>query len=194
MGSQNRERSADLTLLLERVRSGDARARDQVIATVYAELRAIARNRLARNREASLQPTELVHEMYGRLFGKGQLDWENRRHFFSVAARAMQDIVVERARAAVAEKRGGGTPAVSLSVATDLGEESPEDLVLLDIALERLGAEDPVAAEVVRLRYFVGLTGDECAEALGISPATVDRRWVFARAWLLRQLSTESPS
>lgn len=157
---------------------------------MYAELRAMARNRLARQQNASLQPTELVHEMYGRLFDKRQLNWENRRHFFAVAARAMQDIVVERARAAARDKRGGGVRAIPLSLATDVAAELPGDLLLLDVALERLSEADPVAAEVVRLRYFVGLTGDETAHALGVSPTTVDRRWTFARAWLLRELSS----
>ena len=194
MGSPARNRDSEITILLERVRSGDARARDQVITTVYAELRAMARHRLAAHHADSIQPTELVHEMYGRLFGKGQLDWANRRHFFAVASRAMQDIVVERARAAVAEKRGGGQQLLSLSFASGVAQEAPEDLLLLDLALERLGAEDHLAAEVVRLRYFVGLSGDECAQALGVSPATVDRRWVFARAWLLRELRSEHPT
>lgn len=190
MGSQDRQRPADISILLERVRDGDARARDQVVAAVYSELRAMAHNRLAHQQNGSLQPTELVHEMYGRLFGKGQLNWENRRHFFAVAARAMQDIVVERARAAVRDKRGGGSPDLPLSQATDVATELPEDLLLLDVALERLAEADPVAAEVVRLRYFMGLTGDETAVALGVSPTTVDRRWTFARAWLLRELSS----
>lgn len=191
MGSRPPDAHEDFSLLLERVRSGDAQARERVVAAVYDELRQLARQRLRRSPHASLQPTELVHEMYGRLFDKDQLGWENRRHFFAIAARAMQDIVIERARAAMADKRGGGVSPMPLSQAPETGLDHPERFLLLGVALDRLEAIDPVAAEVVRLRYFVGLSGDETAEALGISPATVDRRWLFARAWLHRELHAD---
>lgn len=191
-GSQSPDRSLpDFTVLLERARSGDPRARDRFVASVYDELRQLARQRLRRAPGATLQPTELVHEMYGRMFEKRQLTWENRRHFFAVAARAMQDIVIERARASMTDKRGGGTQHLPLSQAPETAVDHPEQFVLLGEALERLGEVDPLAAEVVRLRYFAGLSGDETAEALGVSTATVDRRWVFARAWLHRAIDAD---
>ncbi len=191
MDPGSRPQEADLTVLLDRLGQGDPEARDRVVAAVYGELRMLARQRLAKGPEVSLQATELVHEMYTRLFRREDLNWENRRHFFGVAARAMQDIVIDRARRAAAQKRGGEAEHVRLSRAFAAATESPEDVVLLGEALDRLGDVDPMAAEIVRLRYFVGLSGDETAEALGVSPATVDRRWVYAKTWLHRAMRGE---
>jgi RNA polymerase sigma factor (TIGR02999 family) len=179
-------RRTDLSVLLEQAGHGDADARALVATEVYGELRMLARQRLAGGSQVSLQPTELVHELYARLFPREDLNWENRRHFFRIAARAMQGIVIDRARASAAEKRGGGQRLEPLSHALDAAVESPEQIVLLGHAMDRLAEEDPLAAEVVRLRYFVGLDGEECAEALGVSASTVDRRWRYARAWLHR--------
>ena len=178
-------------MLLEKAGHGDAAARDRVVSEVYGELRLLARQRLARGPKVSLQPTELVHEMFTRLFPLRDLSWENRRHFFAIVSRAMQDVVIDRARKASAEKRGGGQRLEPLSHALDAATESPEEILLLGRALDRLANDDALSARVVRLRYFVGLDNAEAAEALGVSESTVDRRWRYARAWLHRALYAE---
>ena len=191
---RDRGSRGELSTLLEEASTGDPRARDRMLAAVYDELRALARRRLARSPEASIQPTELVHEMYERLFGTRAPDWRSRRHFFAIAARSMQDIIIDRARAALAQKRGGDADHLPLSQVVEVGVERPEELLLLDRALEKLADVDELCAEVVRLRYFVGLSGDETADALDVSPSTVDRRWTFARAWLHREIYPEASS
>ncbi len=162
----------------------DLQEPDRALALHYDELRQLARQRLRRMPLDSLQPAELVHEMYLRMATRGHLEAQNRYHYFSLAARAMQDVLIERARAATARKRGGGLTDITLSSAIVAVTEDPTELLALHGALETLHREDPLSADVVRLRFFVGFTGDETAEALGISPSTVDRRWLYARAWL----------
>ena len=172
------------TRLTALARDGDDTAHDKAFSLVYDELRSMARTKLYRNAANSLQATELVHEMYQRLAHKKRLNWNDRSEFFGLAARAMHDILVERARAAITSKRGGDHTRVSLTSAVVAAQENPEGFLILDQALSRLAEEDGLTAEIVRLRYIVGLGGDEVAELLKISPSTVDRRWAYAKAWL----------
>ena len=164
----------------------------QLLPLVYDELRALAAARLAAEPSGqTLQPTALVHEAYLRLAGAGS-PWTDRRHFLGIAARSMRQILVERARARGAQKRWAGLDRVSLTESlVGRGAQGNEDALLpaLDEALTRLEQIDPEQARLVELRYFVGLSIEETAEALGLSPATVKRRWALARAWLFRELS-----
>ncbi len=161
---------------------------------VYGQLRAMAQQQMAHERPGhTLHATELVHQTYLRLYGSSQIDWANHRHFVHAAAEAMRRILIEHARGRSREKRGGGMARVTLSLVdtqtpTQLPEDS-EELLALDQALRRLEEKDPRAADVVRLRFFAGLTIDQTAEAMAISPRTVKREWEFARAWLSQQLS-----
>jgi RNA polymerase sigma factor (TIGR02999 family) len=160
---------------------------------VYEELRGVAAHRLARQgREGTLQPTALVNEVWLRLMGERSPHWENRRHFFAAAARAMRDILVERARAATAAKRGGGRARVQLDDTELASQDHPEQLLALDEALEKLEQASGEAAQVVMLRFFAGLTVNEAAAALQISPSSVDRHWAWAKAWLHREVSGAS--
>lgn len=161
---------------------------DALAASVYVELRRLAAGYMRRERHAqTLQATALVHEVYLRLAGTAPA-WSDRRHFLGIAARAMRQILVERARARGAQKRWGGMDRVSLhdSVAHPASDRM---LPALDDALTRLEAIDPEQARIVELRYFVGLDIEATADAIGVSPATVKRRWAMARAWLHRELS-----
>src|SRR5262245_35280412 len=167
----------------------EAPAAQDVAPRVYDELRRLAAAYMRRERPGqTLQPTALVHEVYLRLAGAGT-PWNDERHFFGIAARSMRQILVERARARGAQKRWAGLDRVSLT--ESLVRASAEDAMLpaLDEALQRLEQIDPEQAKIVELRYFAGLAIEEAAEALGVSPATVKRRWALARAWLFRELS-----
>jgi RNA polymerase sigma-70 factor, ECF subfamily len=162
---------------------------DDLAERTYAELRRLASAYMRRERPGqTLQATALVHEAYVRLAGAGT-PWHDRRHFLGIAARAMRQILVERARARGAQKRWGGMNRVSL--ADSLIAAANEDAMLpaLDEALTRLEQIDPEQAKIIELRYFVGLGIEEAAEAMGMSPATLKRRWAMARAWLFRELS-----
>ncbi len=167
-------------------------AADAELPAVYDELRRIAAAYMRRERPGqTLQPTALVHEAYLRLAGAGS-PWTDRRHFLGIAARSMRQILVERARARGAQKRWAGLDRVSLTESlVGRGAQGTEDALLpaLDEALTRLEQIDPEQARLVELRYFVGLSIEETAEALGLSPATIKRRWALARAWLFRELS-----
>jgi RNA polymerase sigma factor (TIGR02999 family) len=182
------EPAHDITRQLTAWRKGDKAALDQVLPAVYAELRRLARSSLARERPGhTLQPTALVHEAYVKLIDQREVDWENRAHFLGIAAHVMRRILTQYAVRRRALKRGGGeAPTVDFGVT---GKPlSPEDILLIHDALERLAEIDPQQARVVELRYFGGLTIEEAAEVLEISPATVKREWSMARAWLLREL------
>ncbi len=165
----------------------------RLVPLIYDELRALAGAALSRERpDHTLQATALVNEAYLRLIDQTRVRWQNRAHFFAVAARLMRRILVDHARAARAAKRGAGQPRLVLDeqVAGQVSETSrAPDLVALDDALQELARFDPRAAEIVELRFFAGLTVDEAAEALGTSPATVKRDWTAAQAWLRTQLA-----
>jgi RNA polymerase sigma factor (TIGR02999 family) len=182
--------SDTVTTLLLGWRQGKAAARDRLLSVVYNELHQLASHYLRpERRDHTLQPTALVHELYLRLFTKTEpITWQNRAHFFAVAAQTLRRILVDHARAHHAEKRGGAQVKLSLTVAQGLSEERAEDLVALDEALERLAQLQPRLAQVVELRFFGGLREDEIAEVIGVSPITIKRDWKVARAWLLSQL------
>jgi RNA polymerase sigma factor (TIGR02999 family) len=181
----------DVTMLLRRWSDGDERALDRLLPMVYDQLRGVAHRRLEGERTGhTLQTTALVHEAYARMAG-ADLRWQDRAHFFALAARTMRRILVDYARARVAEKRGGSAVPVSLDaltveIAGDGGMDA--DVLALHDALERLETQDPRKAKVVEAHVFGGLTYDETAEALGISAATVDRDLRLAKAWLAREL------
>jgi RNA polymerase sigma factor (TIGR02999 family) len=156
----------------------------------YDEMRALARRRLSLARSNSLQATELANETWLRLVGRGR-EWSNRSELLSLAGRAMRDILVERARRRGAQKRGGDWHRVNWESAVVVADEHPEELLSLDEALSRLAEQAADHAKVVELMFFAGLTGEEAAQALEVSPSTVDRRWRFARAWLHRELTGE---
>jgi len=179
----------DVTRILSAIQGGDLKAADELLPIVYQELRRLAAQRLSQEKPGqTLEATALVHEAYIRLVGSGDPGWENRGHFFSAAAEAMRRILVGRAREKRSLKRGGGRQRLDLDDVTLAAEVSYDDLLALDEALEKLAAQDKVKADLVKLRYFTGLTGEEASAALGIAPRTADRYWRYARAWLLREM------
>ena len=180
----------DITALLDDWNRGNHRALDQVLPLVYAELRRIARRQLRRERVGhTLQPTALVHEAYLRLVDQRQVDWRSRAHFFGVAAQVMRRILVDNARRHNANKRGDGVQCVSIDEAADMAVPDDEISVLaLDDALGRLETVDRGLAQIVELRAFGGLTIEEAAHVLKVSPSTAKREWRTAKAWLTREL------
>lgn len=185
----DRESSSPVTQLLVRWREGDRKALEELMPLVYGELRRLAQHYLQRERsDHTLQSTALVHEAYLRLAGPGAPQWQNRAHFFGVAAQVMRQILVDYARSHRADKRGGGICRLTLDDATDRAQEINVDVVALDDALKTLATMDPQQCRVVELKFFTGLTIEDTSEVLGISPATVKRDWVTARAWLFREL------
>ena len=181
--------SKHVTELLADWSRGDLQAREALLPLVYAELRQLAASYLRRERsDHTLQPTALVHEAYLRLVEERKVDWQGRSHFFSVAATLMRRILVDHARAHVADKRGGGVPRVPLTDTIAMSQERPADLLALDEGLTRLASVDPQQGRVVELRAFAGLSVAETSQALGISPATVKRDWAMAKAWLAREI------
>jgi RNA polymerase sigma-70 factor, ECF subfamily len=178
-----------VTSLLKRVRGGDADAFNDLFPLVYAELRRIAAREMRRERSGrTLQTTALVHEAYLRLLKDASLSFENRAHFLGIAAHAMREILIERARARVAQKRGGGAVRVTLDESVSPSPDVSIDVLALDEALQRLARLDERHARVVELRYFGGMSVEETAAAMDLSPATVKRAWTLARAWLYREL------
>lgn len=185
----------EITQLLIRIRAGDTEATELLIPIVYDELRRIARRCLRSEQDNPLQPTELVHETYLRLFksevGDETTEWKNRTHFFAIAALQMRRILVDHARARQADKHGGAYQRVEITEADGHSHPLDIDIILpLDEALRRLERLHPRHAKIVELRYFGGLTQEEAAEALDISLTTLKREWEFARAWLFRQLTS----
>jgi RNA polymerase sigma factor (TIGR02999 family) len=171
---------------LSQIQSGDPHAAEQLLPLVYDELRRLAAEKLGREKPGqTLDATGLVHEAYLRLVGPVDHEprkWSNCSHFFVAAAESMRRILIDNARRKQTQKRGGDLKRHELENVA--GPEPDEDLLALDDALQKLAAQDPAKARLVELRYFAGLTGEEAAEVLGISPATADRHWAFARAWL----------
>jgi RNA polymerase sigma factor (TIGR02999 family) len=177
--------------MLAAIEQGDTRAADKLLPVVYDELRRLAASRLARETPGhTLQPTALVHEAYLRLIGPNAV-FDGRGHFFAAAAEAMRRILVERARSKARHKHGGGRKQFEIRESDLISEPEPDELIALDEALQRLAAEDPAKADLVKLRYFAGLTVEQAGEVLGISRATADRYWTYARAWLYHEISKE---
>ena len=182
--------SSPITQLLAAANQGDSSAVRQLWSVIYDELRRIARRQVADEAPAhAREPTTLVHEAYFRLMGGDGVEWSDRKHFFGAAARAMRQIRVDDARRRNRLKRGGGQRPGALIDDPPALDEDPAEVLAVHEALDKLEREDPRKAEVVTLRYFAGLTVEECASALDVSPRTVDNEWRFARIWLHRELS-----
>jgi RNA polymerase sigma factor (TIGR02999 family) len=180
----------DLTILLEKWNAGDESALDSLIAEVYDELHRLAESYLRRERPShTLQATALINEVYLRFAGANGVTWQNRAHFFGVAARLMRQILVDYARRRGAAKRGEAAPVIAIEEALNFLEQKDVNLVALDDALKGLAALDERQSRIVELRFFGGLTIEETAEVVGVSPATVKVEWSLAKAWLLRELS-----
>ena len=186
---------SEVTRILSALDRDDPGAAAKLLPMVYEELRKLAHARM-RDEPANLtlQPTALVHEAYLRLLGNEEVRWNGRGHFFGAAAEAMRRILVERARKYRQPKYGGDRTRVVLDPEEGGLEESSDDVLEIDEALRKLESEAPAKAEVVKLRYFAGLTIDQTADVLGLSPATVDRRWSFARAWLFEEIERNRES
>jgi RNA polymerase sigma factor (TIGR02999 family) len=187
----------EITLILSAIEQGDRHAAEQLLSLVYAELRRLAAQKLAHEQPGqTLDPTGLVHEAYLRLFGDdANQHWDNRRHFFASAAEAMRRILIEGARRKKRLRRGGDRQRVAL-LDEELADvhESPDELLALDEALIHLAMEDPTAAQVVKLRYFTGLSIEQAGEILGFSRATAYRHWNYARAWLRCEMQGKNNS
>ncbi len=181
---------SEVTRILSAIEQGDPTAGEELLPLVYEELRQLAAQNLAQEKPGqTLQATGLVHEAYLRLVGNGdEPHWHNRRHFFAAAAEAMRRILVDNARRKQTRKHGGDRNRCDLDGEALVAPEPDLDILALDAALNRLAEHDPVKAKLVELRYFAGLTGEQAAAALGMSPSSADRLWVYTRAWLRREL------
>ena len=181
---------SDVTRILSAIEQGDPQAAEQLLPLVYDELRKLATERMAQEKPGqTLQATALVHEAYVRLVGSppsqgGEVRWDNRGHFFAAAAEAMRRILLNRARDKGRQKRGGDRQRVDLDQVAVADNASDDQVIAVDEALQRLADQNQPCAELVKLRFFTGLTMEEAAAALGIAPRTAHRYWVFARAWL----------
>jgi RNA polymerase sigma factor (TIGR02999 family) len=185
----------EVTQLLKAWSEGDATALEKIMPLVYQELHRMARRYMADERPGhTLQATALVHEAYVRLVDTAQVSFENRAHFFAVCAQVMRRILVDWARSRQAQKRGGEVLPLELDKALGVGEERGRDLVALDDALKALSAQDARKGQVVELRFFGGLSVEETAAVLKVSPETVMRDWKLAQSWLRRELRREAPS
>lgn len=184
-----------VTELLQAVQDGGEEARESLLRRLYEELRGMAHRELRRSApHQTLRTTALVNEAWLRLVDAGSQSWENRRHFFFVAARAMHDVLVEDARRKATAKRGGSWRRQELEHVDLALDAGADEILALSDALERLGREDPRRAEVVRLRFFTGLTEEEIAGVLGVSHRTVSRDWRYVRAWLFQELCGDGPA
>jgi RNA polymerase sigma factor (TIGR02999 family) len=181
---------SDVTRILSAIEQGDPHAAAQLLPLVYDELRQLAAQKLAQEKPGqTLQATALVHEAYLRLVGgETSQRWDSRRHFFAAAAEAMRRLLVDNARRKRSVKHGGRRARIDLDEALIVGGEPRHDLLDLDELLDQLASADPRAAELVKLRFFAGLTGDQAAEVLGIASRSADLLWAYARAWLFEKL------
>ena len=186
-------RDGGVTRLLADLRGGNRDVVDGILALVYDHLHAIAERQMRRERAGhTLQATALVHDAFLKLVDQSRVEWQDRAHFFAIASQAMRRILIDHARARAAARRGAGAERVPADETVLLGDQpalTPEELLTLDAALSELAALDALQARIVELRYFGGLTIDEAAEALAISPATLKREWSVARAWLHRRVT-----
>ena len=181
---------SDVTRILERAQEGDPKATEELLPLVYEELRHLAARSMAHEAPGqTLQPTALVHEAYLRLVKESGHDWKNRQHFYSVAAEVMRRILVDRARKKQSRKHGGHVEHVGLESVEITAQASDELILQVHVALDQLASEDPLKAEVVKLRFFAGLENAETARLLGISEKTVRRHWVFAKARLFQMMT-----
>lgn len=183
------EHEEDITELLHRFQDGDQVARNELVEAVYGELRVIAARHMGRERgEHTLQTTALVNEAYLKLVNIKSAQWQDRAHFFAVAARVMRQILVDHARQRLAGKRGGGVMVMQLNEALVFSPNQPEVMLQVDDALTRLSNEDELVGKVIELRFFGGLSVEETAHVLKVPKRTVEREWTFGRAWLRTEL------
>jgi RNA polymerase sigma factor (TIGR02999 family) len=185
----------DATQLMRDAAEGNPQAHQELLPLVYNQLRAIAAQRMKRERpDHTLQPTALVHEAFLKLVGPRSTPWAGEAHFFAAAAEAMRQILLDHAKSKGRQKRGGTRAREALNLSDVAALENPGEILALDEALCRLDQQEPEIGRIVRLRFFAGLSIDQIAELLEIAPRTVDRRWQFARAWLFRELADDSAS
>ena len=185
----------DVTRILDAIEEGDLRAADELLPLVYEELRLLATQKMANEKPGqTLQATTLVHEAYLRLTGTEAKNWNSRGHFYAAAAEAMRRILIDNARRKKSLRCGGDHQRVEFDAALPAGArlDDMDNLILLDEALTKFAEKDPVKAELVKLRYFAGLTSEQAAKVLGISPATAERYWDYSRSWLRVEISPES--
>ncbi len=186
--------AGQVTQLLVAVKGGDRGAFDRLLPAVYSELRRLARRQLGRERHGhTMLATDLVHEAYMKLVDQSSVEWQGRAHFFAVAARAMRQVLIDYARKRTAEKRGGDWMRTTLGDRAFASTYSPEQLLALDQALDRLAELDERLPRVVEMRFFAGLKEQEIAEVLGTSERTIQRDWARARAWLYKELYPQPP-
>lgn len=187
---------SDVTRILSAIEQGDPRASEQLMPLVYEELRRLAAQKMAQESPGqTLQATALVHEAFMRLVGSEQQNgWDSRGHFFAAAAEAMRRILIENARHKKGPQAGGHLRRMNLDAALSLAETPPQELLALDEALQKFAAVAPERAELVKLRFFAGMTIPEAAAAMGISRATAERHWTYARAWLYCEIQRDSVS
>jgi RNA polymerase sigma factor (TIGR02999 family) len=180
---------SEVTVILDAIQKGDPKAAEELLPLVYQELRKLAASKLAQQPpDQTLQPTALVHEAYIRLLGDGSHSWQDRRHFFAAAAEAMRHLLVDRARRKASERHGGGWRRVDLDNVEVATKTTDDNILLINEALEKLTVHDPATAELVKLRFFAGLTFPQAADVLGLSERTAKRSWAYARAWLFKEI------
>lgn len=183
---------SDVTRILTAIEEGDAKAAEELLPLVYEELRVLAAQKMSRESPGqTLQATALVHEAYIRLVGAKSQNWKGRTHFFAAAAEAMRRILIDNARRKKSLKHGGGRQRIDLNeaVLSEGNNALSDDLIAMDEALEKLARKDKIKADIVKLRYFAGLTSGQAAEVLGIARSTADEHWAYARAWLRLEMT-----
>ena len=182
---------SEVTVILEAIQKGDPKAAEELLPLVYEELRKLAASKLAlQSSEQTLQPTALVHEAYLKLLGDGSHSWQDQRHFFAAAAEAMRHLLVDRARRKATLRHGGGWQRVDLECVVAAAKTTDDNILLINEALEKFATHDAVAAELVKLRFFAGLTFPQAARVLGLSERTAKRLWAYARAWLFKEIQS----
>ena len=184
---------SEVTRILDGLKQGDAKSTDELLPLVYQELRRLAAQRMAKEGAGhTLQPTALVHEAWLRLAEGQNQQWDNRGHFFAAAAEAMRRILIENARRKHSLKRGAKVERLNLEELEVASISDPETMLLVNDALEKFEQEDPAAAQLVKLRFFAGMTNEEAGQVLGVTDRTAKRYWTFARAWLFRELRSQT--